>query len=233
MRGGGLGALAAVLGLAAAAVPAQEAAPGGTGAERALDRGQADAAMVRSAILTVETERLFEQSAFGRRVLAEIEAEGQALAAENRRIEAELTAEEKRLTELRPEIDPAEFRRRADAFDARVQELREQQDAKARAVTGASETARRQFLTAAQPVLAEILREAGAAVIIERRSVLVSLDATDITALAIERIDAFLGDGRGLDAPAPDAAAPEAEAPGTESQDPAGAEDTAPVAPQD
>ena len=51
------------------------------------------------------------------------------------------------------------------------------------------------FLTAAAPVLEQIMREAGAAVILEQRSVFVSANAIDITKKAIERIDAQLGDG--------------------------------------
>ncbi|WP_043765815.1 OmpH family outer membrane protein [Roseivivax isoporae] len=159
----------------------------------------AQAPVVRSAILTVETERLFAESAFGMRVEREIEEAGQALASENREIEAELTAEEQRLTEQRASMDPAAFRAAADAFDVRVQELRQQQDAKARALSQRTEQARRRFLSAVQPVLADIMREAGAAVILERRAVLVSLDATDITGLAIERIDAAIGDGSDLE----------------------------------
>ena len=39
------------------------------------------------------------------------------------------------------------------------------------------------------------MREAGAAVILERRGVFVSANAIDVTEIAIQRIDASLGDG--------------------------------------
>ena len=122
-----------------------------------------------------------------------------------------MTAEEQRLTDLRAHADNAEFREMADAFDARVQDLRQQQDAKARALATRDDAARRSFFSAAQPVLAEILREAGAALILERANVLLSANAIDITDLAIARVNAQIGDGSDLPAPAPEPTSEPAE----------------------
>lgn len=153
----------------------------------------------QSPILTISSERLFAESVFGKRVAQEIEAEGQLLAAENRRIEAELTAEEKALTERRPGMSPEEFRALADAFDEKVQTIRKTQDAKARRLNQQRDEARAAFFDAARPVLAEVMREAGAGVILERASVFLSANATDVTDLAIGRMDAALGDGEPKD----------------------------------
>jgi Skp family chaperone for outer membrane proteins len=150
---------------------------------------------VQSPILTVEAERLFVQSQFGQRIAREIEAESAVLAAENRRIEAELTAEEQDLTERRATMEPEAFRALADAFDAKVQDIRRTQDAKTRALNQRREADRVAFLQAAAPVLERLMREAGAAVILERGSVFLSLNATDITEEAVARIDAAIGDG--------------------------------------
>ncbi len=155
----------------------------------------------QSAILTISAERLFSDSAFGRRVAREIEAESAVLAAENRRIEAELSAEEKDLTERRAKMEPEAFRALADAFDAKVQEIRKTQDAKARDLVARRDAARVQFLRAARPVLEALMRDAGATVILERSSVFLSANSTDVTDAAIERIDAVLGDGSALEAP--------------------------------
>lgn len=146
-------------------------------------------------ILVIDFEKVFSESAFGRRVNAEIEQSGRAIATDNRRIEAELTEEERQLTDLRPTLAPDDFRKLADAFDEKVQRLRDEQDAKARTLGASTEEARRRFLTVAQPVLEGLLREAGAALILERRTVLVAADAIDITDRAISRIDAQIGDG--------------------------------------
>jgi len=156
--------------------------------------------LAHSAILTVATDRMFAESAFGRRIADEIETESAILATENRRIEAELTAEEKDLTQRRADMDPAAFREMADAFDQKVQANRAAQDAKARALNQIGESARVEFLNAARPILEALMREAGAGVVLERSSVFLSSNATDITDLAIARIDSAIGDGAGLNA---------------------------------
>ena len=148
-----------------------------------------------SPILTIDTERVFAESAFGRRVASEVESQGAALSAENRQIEAALAAEEVRLTELRPTMAPEEFRVLADAFDQKVQSTRQAQAAKSRALNQLVDNEREVFLSAAGPVLEELMREAEAAVILERRSVFVSANAIDITDAAIARLDETLGTG--------------------------------------
>ncbi|MBY5932791.1 OmpH family outer membrane protein [Tateyamaria omphalii] len=150
---------------------------------------------VRSPILTIDSERLYRDSAFGQRVLNEIEARTSELAEDNRRIEAELEAEEQLLTDQRGEMEPDAFRALADAFDARVEVIRRDRDARSRAIADLLEENRDRFLMSAAPVLEEIMRDTGAAVILEQRSVFVSANAIDITDLAIERMDATLGDG--------------------------------------
>ncbi|MBY6114506.1 OmpH family outer membrane protein [Mameliella alba] len=153
----------------------------------------------QSPILVIDFERVFSESAFGRRVNAEIEQQGRAIAAENRKIEAELIEEERKLTDLRPTLAPDEFRKLADAFDEKVQTLRDEQDAKARALGSQTEDARRRFLGVAQPVLEGLLREAGAVLILERRTVFVAADTIDVTERAIALIDAQIGDGTPAD----------------------------------
>ncbi len=153
---------------------------------------------VQSPILTVESDRLLIDSAFGKRLEQEFEADGAVLAAENRRIEAELTAEEKDLTERRPSMDAEAFRVLADAFDEKVREIRRTQDAKARELTQRREANRVAYLNAVAPVLERMMRESGAAVILERSSVFISANVIDITDTAIARIDSVLGDGSHL-----------------------------------
>lgn len=150
---------------------------------------------VESPILTIDTDRLYLESAFGQRTAQEIEERGADLAAENRRIEADLTAEEKLLTERRSTMDPAAFRELADAFDEKVQATRREQDAKTRALNQELDERRSVFLNAAGPILETLMREAGAAVVLERRSVFLSANAIDITQDAIARINTVLGDG--------------------------------------
>ena len=157
------------------------AAPGAGGAEAARRPGS---------LLVIDRDRVLAESGRGRALLAEIEAEGQALERENREIEGRLRDEESALTERRPEMDADAFRAEADAFDARVQEIRETQAEKGRALIARREADQRRFWDEAVPVLATILRERGAVVVLERDGVFLSSDSADITAEAIERLDA-------------------------------------------
>lgn len=183
----------------------------------ALTSGLADAqglSLPQSPVLTVDQEALFENSAFGKRLQADFDRDSAALAAENRQIEAELEAEELRLTEERPDMDPAAFREKAAAFDAKVVEIRRTQDQKARELTRAPEEARQRFFRAALPVLTAVVRERGGLVILDSRAVILAADAIDITDEAIRRLDAELGDGSAVPAdPAPRPEAPDAPQP--------------------
>ncbi len=167
--------------------------------------------VVQSQMLVIDFERVFSESDFGLRVATELEAAGAEIAQENRRIEAELTREEQELTLQRDGMAPDDFRTLAQEFDEKVQQLRREQDAKARALGQRSDEARRQFLGVVQPVLQRLMIETGALVILERRTVFVSADAIDVTALVIERVNEAVGDGAGLqtaprapEPPAPD-----------------------------
>jgi Skp family chaperone for outer membrane proteins len=162
------------------------------------DGGLSNVGVVQSLILTVAPEALYAQSDFGQRIAREIEEESLEIAAENRRIEAELTDEERELTELRDTLDPTEFRARAEAFDEKVQRLRREQDEKARAVGQRNDEARRALLTAAQPVLLQLMEESGAVAVLDRRVVLLSVDSVDITEQAIGRVNAEFGEGAAI-----------------------------------
>ena len=152
----------------------------------------------QSAILTIESERLFTDSLFGQRVAREIAAEQSILRAENRQMEAKLAEEEKTLTEKRKEMAPADFRAIAEAFDQRVEEIREFQGKKAREIGQRQEREEALFIQAARPVLADLMREARASVILEQRTILLSDNAIDVTDEAIERLNAAIGDGSDL-----------------------------------
>lgn len=188
---------------------------GTAGSSRAQDLGVPAAGNV----LVIDTNQLFAESAFGHRVKADIEARGRALAAENRRIEAELAAEEKALTEERPAMAPEAFRDKADAFDAKVKQTREEQEAKALELAEAGDAAQRRFLAVAQPVLETLMAERGAVVMLERRAVLLHAGAVDVTKAATRRIDAAIGDGSAILTPPESPAPAPAPDPGQPDQD--------------
>lgn len=156
----------------------------------ALAQGQEP---LQSPVLVIDQDRLFAESQLGAAALSRIEDDARTLAAENRRIEAELLEEERALTEERDTLSIEAFTERANAFDEKVQRLRNEQDTKVRALTRAREEARGEFLGDIGGVLSEIARERGAVVMIDRRQVFLSVDAIDVTDEAIERINRVLG----------------------------------------
>jgi Skp family chaperone for outer membrane proteins len=148
-----------------------------------------------SPVRTLDQERLFLESQFGRRVQREIDAASRALAAQNEELQSRLVAEELSLAERRPTLPAAEFRRLADAFDARVTQIRTEQEARARAIAQLRDRERQRFFEAALPVLAQVLRESGAVAIIDSRTVILASEQLDITDLALFMLDQRLGDG--------------------------------------
>lgn len=184
-RGAGAGLALALL-LAAWAAPAQ------TGAEPA---GPAVAPRVFSQIAVIAREELFSRTAFGKAMAARAEAERGRLLAENQRLDAALEAEERDLTARRATMPATDFRTAAAAFDEKVHGIRAAQDAKARDLARQTDEDRQTFARTATPVLADLMAELGAAVLLDKASVVLSLEAVDITDRAIARIDAVLGDG--------------------------------------
>lgn len=165
-----------------------------------------------SAILTIDQDRVYGESAWGKRAARHLAEVSASLAAENRDLEAKLVAEEKALSDARPTMDPAAFREAADAFDARVVEMRRAQDAKGRAIGRIAETEQKGFYSAALPVMGEVLRERGAVVVLDSRAIFVSAESIDVTDEMIASIDAKIGAGEDAEDPAPETVPP-AEAP--------------------
>ncbi|MEM6323851.1 MAG: OmpH family outer membrane protein [Pseudomonadota bacterium] len=194
--------------------------------------GTAGAQQLPPPVLTLDQEALFQSSLAARQVSQEIEDMVTALAAENRRIEAELSAEEIDLTERRPTLDPVEFRRLADAFAAKVEQIRAEQDAKERRLLELRDEERQNFLQQVTPILTEIAQERGALMILDSRAVFLAADGVDITDEAVARIDAAFSNGGDPDPeegdpPAPDTA-PEPE-PDPEGEGANGAGDAPPT----
>lgn len=175
--------------------PAQFASGPAAFAQQATSEPPLNRGTIVSPVLTIDTDRLFRDSDFGKRVVAEVEATGTKLAIENRRIEADLEAEEKRLTTVRTTMEPDAFRALANAFDEKVQQTRSEQAAKSRALNARLDQEREIFERAALPVLEQLMRKSDAAVILDLRAVFVSASAIEITDDAIALLNETLGSG--------------------------------------
>ncbi len=156
-----------------------------------------------ASVLTLDQDRLFLESAFGKAAAARADADEAALLAENREIFAALEAEEKDLTARRATTPAADFTALASAFDAKAESIRAAQDAKGLEIARQRTEDQRKFFEVAYPVLAELMTELGAIAIMNKKNVIVSYKEIDLTDRAIARVDAVLGDGTNAPAPAP------------------------------
>lgn len=147
------------------------------------------------AVVTVDQDRLFAGSAWGRRLQAEFEQAGVELTAENDRLAAQLSDEEAQLTQQRATLDPAEFRKLADAFDARASEVRRERAQAVQDLNNSIDAEQAAFFQAVAPLIGQLMQERGAVLVVDRRTVLLSADGIDITSDLIARADAELGDG--------------------------------------
>lgn len=149
----------------------------------------------QSGLAVIDAERLFAESLWGKRVAAELETASRDLQAENRRIEAALTAEEKGLTDKRATMAADAFRKLADEFDSRVTGIRQAQADKVRELQNRPEEERTRFLEAARPIIGEVMTRHGAVALLDIRAVFLSVKSADITDEIIAAVDAKLGDG--------------------------------------
>jgi Skp family chaperone for outer membrane proteins len=146
-------------------------------------------------VLIVDSDRLFLETQYGQRIASDLAARTADLQAENDAIVAALTQEERSLTQRRATMDPAAFRIEAAAFDAKVQQVRRDRDAKNGELAAEAAQARAAFEERAQAIVANLMLERGATMVLEQRNVILSVRAANITDAAIARIDATLGAG--------------------------------------
>lgn len=151
--------------------------------------------VVTSDIVLIDTERLLTETTYGKRLQREIQEARDRLVARNDRLASELEAEEKALTERRPDTPPDEFRKMADAFDTKVTRLRNEAERNSQQLERRRDRAPLQFMRVVQPILADLLDEAEAVVMLDLRSVLLHDNVADVTDLAIMRINARIGEG--------------------------------------
>ncbi|MDE3029463.1 MAG: OmpH family outer membrane protein [Paracoccaceae bacterium] len=160
-------------------------------------------AVLPSSVLTIDQDRLFANTKYGKRLERDYEAAAAALATENRGIEAELSTEERALTDKRATLAPDDFRKLADAFDTKVEGIRKAQAAKNTELLRQRDEARQKFFEEVLPVLGGLMRENGAVAILNAQAVFLSFKGIDITDRAIARIDASLGEGSPASNPGP------------------------------
>jgi Skp family chaperone for outer membrane proteins len=152
----------------------------------------AQSSRFQSQVLTINQQRLFEESDFGKSSLSRLEKDSRGLQAEIRKIESDLEIEERLLTERRATLSPDDFQPLARAFDDKVEKIRAAWGAKDRDLKRQREQDQQTFFESAVPILADLMQEMGAVLLVDQSSVILSLDRVDITQTAMDRINARL-----------------------------------------
>jgi len=138
----------------------------------------------------LDADRLLQDSLMGQQILARNRDAEAALSAENTAIADQLVVEERELTDLRPTLTPEEFRTRADAFDAHVEEIRTERSERAAALARQSETDVQRFFDTALPVLDQLMAAEGIAGLVRPEMMVLWAEWLDVTDQAIQRMDA-------------------------------------------
>lgn len=145
-----------------------------------------------SQVLIVDMQRIKSDTSAGRDMLAkqtEIRQRIQAGLAERRE---RLRDEEKRLAEEREKLEPDEFREQVRVFEQQVFANREFSERESRRLQLILSQASGMLKERATAVLAGIMRERNADVLLDSTQIVLSVNSLDITDEAIRRLDAVL-----------------------------------------
>ena len=149
--------------------------------------------VVQNDIIVMDTELACSRSRnFGQQMIADYNEDREALIARNREIEAELKAEEQALTAKRGEVSAEEFREACGRLRPKGPGIPRKNGAQGAGDSGAQtrERAPVEFMRRIEPILVELMNDAGADIIITKRQVLLASDVIDVTEIAIARVDA-------------------------------------------
>ncbi len=146
-------------------------------------------------IASLNREDLFNKSAYGRALRAQLSQKQKQLAAENNDLYTNLEREERELTALRKQITPEEFTPLAQAFDAKANEIRSRQRQKLADLNTQLERARFIFFRHSEAVIRDLMQESGILYVLDEQAILLSTGEGDITGDVIQRMDRLFADG--------------------------------------
>lgn len=141
-------------------------------------------------VIIVDQDRILRESDIARRLAAREQEARRILQDESNALRAALEAEEAEIAALRGIAPKAEFDERVRAFNDKAQEARRSVQRRMEDIQRRSGQTRQRMAEILPPVLAEIMAEESAAMVIDRRFVLVAREGADRTAEALERFNA-------------------------------------------
>lgn len=161
------------------------------------------------AVLVVDMDAALRESAAARALReAELTARGE-LQKRFDAMQAELEAEETEMVRLRQTTPRLEFDKLVVAFDQKVRAARRDAQQSGAALQARFAQAQSALAAVARPLLEEIMRERGAALVIDRKSALAVAPELDVTAALMTRMNARQPGAGGLIPPrSPEEGAP-------------------------
>ncbi len=151
-------------------------------------------------VLLVNPTAVLERSRTGQALIRANRLARERLVAEGEQISSDFEREERALAARRSVLSRDEFAEIAAEFDERVRAARAEQDRRAAQLTREEEERERAFAESLNPIYAEIMRDTGAAAILDLRDVILANTVLDITAEVIRRLDTRqLDQGEGED----------------------------------
>jgi len=145
-------------------------------------------------IAVVDQEALFRKSKWGKEILNQIELLVSSLATENENIKNNLETEELTLTEKRELVSKLEFNIMAFDFDLKVKKIRTQQADKQNNINSLLNNKRALFFEKSAPILLTLINDLGVEVLLNKDMVALTSLESDITQIAIKRINEILKD---------------------------------------
>ena len=147
----------------------------------------------QSGLFTVDMNKLFRSSDFGKKIISANNKARLELQNENEELESKLLSEEKELSEQRKILSLEDFQPKALEFDKKVSIIRRQQNEKEENLKNKARKQESEFYKRIYPLLYEILLDRGGLVLVDQRNVILWDTSVDITDDAIRLINQVLG----------------------------------------
>jgi len=152
-------------------------------------RGQDDPGTLPPQVIVVSRDRILSETQAGRAIIASEREIGSAFQARVDAVKEQLEAEEAELTRLRGKIPRAEFESRATAFDRKVRVARRRTQKQAAELQQTFRIARERLVGRLAPILIKVLREQGAAIVLDADQILVAAPSVNMTEEVIRLFD--------------------------------------------
>ena len=156
--------------------------------------GAQEASQPPLGFIIVDQDRILRESDVAKRLAARDQAARSLLQEESNALRAALEAEEEEIAALRGNAPKEEFDARVRAFNDKAQDARRSVQRRMEDIQRLSGQTRQRMAEALPPILAEIMEEEGAAMVIDRRFVLVAREGADRTEKALDRFNAATAD---------------------------------------